>query len=241
MSTAAMNPFNMNMNNFNAFIKKAAEAATCNSECQKQKTTEQLKQTYLNSEANLETAPNQVQVSQKNYITFSQGTQAYNELNEKQLQVKADAIAADFQDKFNNEIQSATTSVDSYKGLLTNLDNVMELYNNYKNENDELYKTYKDSSSDILTNERKTYYQDQGISYLHYIYKNIIFTIYAIVITAYVIFNFIYPSQYSLKFRVVMFIILCILPFVSTWLLGVLIHIIYKIYNLLPKNVHLSL
>jgi hypothetical protein len=241
MSTAAMNPFNMNMNNFNAFIKKAAEAATCNSECQQQKTSEQLKQTYLNAEANLETAPNQVQVSQKNYITFSQGTQAYNELNEQQLQVKAETIAAEFQNKFNTEIQTATTSVDSYNGLLTNLDNVIELYENYKNENKELYTAYKNSSSDILTNERKTYYQDQGISYLHYIYKNIIFTIYAIVITAYVIFNFIYPSQYSLKFRVVMFIILSILPFVSTWLLGVLIHIIYKIYNLLPKNVHLSL
>jgi hypothetical protein len=240
MSTAAMNPFNMNMNNFNAFIKKAAEAATCNSECQQQKTSEQLKQTYLNAEANLETAPNQLQVSQKNYITFSQGTQAYNELNEQQLQVKAEAIAAEFQNKFNKEIQTAMTSVDSYKGLLTNLDNVIELYENYKTENNELYKAYKNSSSDILTNERKTYYQDQGISYLHYIYKNIILMIYILVVIIYLIFNFIYPSQYSLKVRVIMFIILSILPFVSTLLLGVLISVLYKIYNLLPKNVHLS-
>lgn len=235
------NPFNMNIDGFNKFLQQATQAATCDSECQQQQTSEQLKQTYLNAETNLETADNQVQVAQKNYITFTQGLQAYDDLNEQQLNAKATSLATEFQNRFNEEIKNATTAVDSYNALLTNLNNVFELYYNYKNENDELYKTYKNTTSDVLTNERKTYYQEQGISFLNYIYKYIILTIYIIIVIAYVIFNFIYPTQYNFKYRILILIILVILPYVSAYILLYLIKLLYKIYNLLPKNVHLSL
>lgn len=234
------NPFNTNMDNFNSFLQQAAQAATCGSACQQQQTSEQLQQTYLNAEANLATADNQVQVAQKNYITFTQGVQAYDTLNEQELNQKAISLATEFQNRFNTEIKHATTAVDSYNGLLTNLDNVFELYYKYKNENNELYKTYQNTSSDVLTNERKTYYQDQGVSFLNYIYKYIILTIYVIIVIAYFIFNFIYPTQYNFKYRIIIFIILVILPYISAYILSYLIKLLYTIYNLLPKNVHLS-
>jgi ABC-type enterochelin transport system permease subunit len=37
------------------------------------------------------------------------------------------------------------------------------------------------------------------------------------------------------------FVGLIILPFISTWILSLVIWIVYLIYGLLPKNVHLAL
>ena len=43
----------------------------CDSNCQRQKTEEELKQKYLASETNLASANNQVDIAQKNYLTFN--------------------------------------------------------------------------------------------------------------------------------------------------------------------------
>jgi hypothetical protein len=56
------------MNKFNTLISQASDAIMCNSECRKQRQADKLKQNYLNSQTNLASASNQVQVAQKNYV-----------------------------------------------------------------------------------------------------------------------------------------------------------------------------
>jgi hypothetical protein len=66
----------------------------------------------------------------------------------------------------------------------------------------------------------------------------ILFVIYGVCVFCYAIFSFIYPSKIDWKIRFAIFIALNLLPFISTWILGLLIYIVYSLFNLLPKNVY---
>jgi len=235
------NKKNNDLDKFNSMIDDATDAITCDSNCQKQRTSDDLKNKYLNAKTNLATAPNQAETAKKNYVIFTQGQLSYDEQLDNELKKKAKILTSFYAENFNKESQDVLTDTQTYAGLLTNLRNVFDLYVKYKEENIELFKQLKEETNDILTNERKTYYQDEGIENLKFYYYYFLITIYVICILAFGIFNFIYPSQISSKIRIVMFIILIILPFISTWILGKLVVLIYNIYGFLPTNVHTSL
>ena len=101
-----------------------------------------------------------------------------------------------------------------------------------------MFKQLKNETSDVLTNDRKTYYQDQGISNLKFYYHYFFLLIYVIIVLAYVIYNFIYPSQFSIFMRIIFLALMLLLPFISTWILEKIVGIIYGIYDWLPKNAH---
>ena len=235
------NKKNNNLDKFNSMIDEASDAITCDSNCQKQRTIDDLKQKYLNAQTNLATAPNQLTTAKKNYVIYSQGQTSYDDQVYKQLTKKAKELASFYAENFNKETQDALTDIQTYSGLLANLRNVFDLYIKYKKENVELQKTIKEESNDILTNERKTYYQDEGIENLKFVYYYFLLSIYVICLILFAVFNFVYPSQFSWKIRIIMFIVLLLLPFVSSWILGKLVMIIYNIYDTLPKNVHKTL
>ena len=226
------------MNNFNAMISQASDAILCNSECKKQRQSETLQQNLFDAQINLKTSSNQVQVAEKNYVTFTQGTSAYNELIENQLQQKAELITDRFLQNFNDESIQINTQINTYGGLLINFRNVLDLFKKYLVENAKLKKELKDESNDVLINERKTYYEDQNISNLEKIYFYFFLVIYIIFIISFGVFSIIFPSQSSWKVRLAIFIVLIVLPFFSTWILSIVIFLFYEGYNLLPKNVY---
>uniref|UniRef100_A0A6C0EQ30 Transmembrane protein n=1 Tax=viral metagenome TaxID=1070528 RepID=A0A6C0EQ30_9ZZZZ len=229
------------LNNFNSFIQQATQTIVCGPECQKQKKTEELQKLYLDAQANVQSAPNQLDISRKNFYIFTKGESGYNEYLDSTLSEKGTEIANLFKENFNEQVIKCNTEIDTYNSLSINYKNVLELYLKYVKENNELLKKIKDETSDVLTNERKTFYQDQGISSLKFYYSYILGFIYILTVVVFVVSNFIYTSQYSWKIRLVIFILLSALPFISTMVLSFVIYLIYKLYNLLPKNVHLTL
>ena len=229
------------LDQFNSLMSQASQAMSCDSECQRKKTEEELKQKYLNAQTNLATAPDQVSSSLKNYMVFADGTPAYNEHLDKTLESKATQIATEFKTKFKEDSGKLLAGLKTYDGLLTNFKNVVELYTKYKMENLKLIKQLKDDSSDVLTNERKTYYQDQGIDTLKSVYSYLLITIYAICVIGFGVFSFAFPSNFEWKIRVGILVGLIILPFICTWILAFIIKSLHKIYSVLPKNAHLSL
>jgi hypothetical protein len=229
----------LNLNGFNSFLKKAKQAVMCDSECQKQRKSEELKKIYLDSQTNLASADHQLVVAEKNYVSFTQGELEYNNKKEEELHKKAKIIINEYKKNFERESKGIQVQIDTYNSLIANYKNVVELYLKYKNDNLELTKELKNSSSDILTNERKTYYENQGIDSLSFVYYYVLFIIYIIFVIGYLITSIFYQSQINWKYRVLYFIILFILPFISTWILEYIIFIIYYIYNLFPKNIHL--
>ena len=226
------------INNFNTMVSQASDAILCNSECRKKRETEKLKQNYFDAQTNLASASNQVQVAQKNYVTFTQGNAGYISLQNDTLQQKADTISDKFTNNFNEEVGKIMVQINTYDGILLNFKNIFELFKKYKKENIELYEEFKEESNDILTNERKTYYEDQNIDSLKTYYYYFLLVIYIICVICFGVFSLIYPSQTDWKIRFLTFIAFIALPFLSTWILGKIIYFIYEAYNLLPKNVY---
>jgi hypothetical protein len=241
MTTAASNFSGFDLNNFNDFLQQAQNTIVCDSACQQQKESQQLEQDYLNAQTNLKTAQYQVDTTQQNYITFTQGPAGYTQFENNKFNTKAQDIVTKFTDNFNNEVKEIKNKITTYSGLLNNYKNVYELYLKYVDEKKILQKDYKTNTSDVVTNDRKTYYENQEVDFLDYIYKYFLRIIYLIVVVVFFISVFIYPSPFTWKSKFGILIFLIILPFISTWLLSHIIQIIYKIYDLLPKNVYPTL
>lgn len=224
-------------NSINSFIDKATKALGCDANCQRQKTIDQLKQTYLAAKTNLITAPTQVETSFKNYLVYLEGEPAYLEYKESELHAKAEQITSTIQQDINKIIGDETRNVNTYNGLLINLNNIYEYYERYLKENIELENKLKTMKSDIVTNDRKTYYEEQGIESLKKYYI-IIFIVYAIVVVSFIVCCFVMPSNLSIQIKIVILVLLIIYPFISSWLLTQIIHLYNKTTELLPKNVY---
>jgi len=232
---------NCDMNTkLNNLILQASQTISCDSTCQKEKTQEDLKKKYLDAQMNEASASNQVQTAKKNYVTFTEGTSGYNNVLESDLTLKATTITDLFQTNFNTEVDNITSNIETLNGLLINYNNVVDLYNSYKIENKHLNIKFKNNTSDVLTNERKTYYQEQGLQNLNFYYY-VLLVIYIVIVIIFLIFIFIFPSSFNWKILAAIFVGFVILPFISTWLLSLVVWAVYTIYGLLPKNIHLSL
>ena len=231
---------NSQQNSINSFIDKATSALSCDADCQNQKTLNQLKQTYLAAKTNLITAPTQVDTSFKNYLVYLEGEPAYLEYKETELQAKAEQITTNIQQDIDKIISDETRNVNTYDGLLINLNNIYEYYERYLKENIELENKLKIMKSDIVTNDRKTYYEEQGIESLKKYYI-IIFIFYIVVVVSYIVCCFVIPNDLTIGKKIGVFILLVIYPFISSWLLTQIIHLYNKISELLPKNVYTNL
>jgi hypothetical protein len=234
------NPFGQfDLNNFNSFIQSASQQIACGTECQQQKQANQLKTNYQNAESNLQLARPQYDIAKKEYYTYVDGQSGYNQMMEQEYTNDSEIKSNDFKTKFKEQLNESKSLLGTYESILMNYNNVVELYLQYQKENFYLYKQYKTDTNDTLTNERKTYYEDQNISSLNNVYKYVLLIIYCIVVICYIIFFIMYPSQMSWKIRLLLLLFFIALPFVSTFLLGKIIQLIYWIFGLLPKNVYL--
>jgi hypothetical protein len=229
----------LDLNKFNSFIESASQQIACGKECQKQKKAEQLKTNYLNAQANLSLAGPQYEVAKKDYYTYVDGQSGYNQMMEDEYTSKSQLIVQTFNNNYNDEISKIKSMLETYDGILINLINVVDLYKQYKTENAELFLKLKNETNDVLTNERKTYYEDQNIDSLNKYYYYILLIIYIITVICFAIFSLFYPSQSSWKIKGSLFLLFLVLPFISTFLLGKIIQFVYWIFGLLPKNVYL--
>jgi hypothetical protein len=226
------------LNKFNALISQASDSILCNSECQKQRQSEKLKQKYQNAQTTSAMASNEESIAEKNYVVFTQGQSAYNDLLDNKLEEKAELITNKFTENFDSEVLKINSQIDTYGGLLINFRNIIDLLIKYKKENNELFEELKYETNDVMTNERKTFYEDQKINSLTNFYYYIILFFYAIFVVCFGIFSLIYPSQTNWKIRIAILLAFIALPFFSSWILGAVIYFLYKVYNLLPKNVY---
>lgn len=226
------------LNKFNSFLDKATQAISCDSECQKQQVEQKLKDNYLNAKTNLSLAEPEFELAKRNYYVYVSGQSGYDEMIENELREKADLIVEKFQENYHDETKKIQSQLETYNSLLINFRNVLDLDKKYKRENKQLYKQFKEDTNDILTNERKTFYEDQRNESLNSYYYYILWIIYGICFICLIIFSLVYPSQITFKSKILLIVAFVVLPFVSTWILGKIITILYWLFGMLPKNVY---
>ena len=228
---------NQTISDVNELLRQASKAIMCGPECQKNEQMSQLYQTYLDSKTNLISAPQQVEQSAKNYYMFAKGPQGYNDYLTNSLDKKSTAIVNIIEEQFNNNLKAGQSTLDMYRGVSVSYNSVLDLHDKYIVENAELERKYKNDTSDIFTNDRKTYYANQGIDNLNYYYKVLIY-IYGFVVFIYVISMFAIKNDLSLTRKIITFIFIVLYPFIIVPVYKAVIFRYNSVIAMFPKNVY---
>lgn len=228
---------NLDVGKFNDFINKASELLSCDEMCQRDKKQVLLKEKFLKAKVNYMTAPAQIETSYKNYLTYTEGDDAYNEHNKKMLSEKARELAKQFASEFQEQIQKAKGLVATYDGLFVNFAHVVEYYYDLVQKNKIMSLSLKNKSSDIVTNDRKTFYEDQKVDSLYFYYKIILF-LYLIVLISYAVSIVFRPADMGRKKQTIILVIFIIYPFIAARLFLYIGDLYEKLKTVLPKNVY---
>ena len=158
----------------------------------------------------------------------------------EELIQQANTEKATYEANFNALYNDLLSKINTYSSLYSNYNNINQLNNNYINENNNLNDALVNESDDVLTNERKTFYEDQSITNLNSYYYYLLY-IYIILFIIHLAYMFYMPSTVSLFRKISILIFLLLLPLFSGKVLSLIIYILHKLYNLLPKNVYTTL
>jgi hypothetical protein len=234
---------NLNCNptdQFNEMILAAREKQSCDEQCQFRKKAHMLREKCMEAKKYESIDEEKALVECKKFFIFAHGQEAWDKHREKELSEKADHIISKFKERIKKERKEILHNIDTYNSQFENSKNVIDLYKKLRRENIALKKNIKVESNDVLTSDRKTVYEEQGIESLRFYYFIMIF-IYVIIVIVFLISMAFFPSSFELKKQIGFFIGICLLPFISPTILSVIISILYSIYDIIPKNVRLSI
>jgi hypothetical protein len=224
---------------FNDMIKKAQGILVCDSKCQAEKSRNTLRQKYLEATHNYLTAPEQVEQTFKNYYVYEKGELAFNEEQEKILEKRANIIIQQFAQTFQENISNSKVLLASYASLLVNLQHVSDYNGELSKENGYLLKKLTDLRADIVTNDRKSYYEDQGILNLGFYYL-LFLILYFCVILAFIICMFFKHSEFSRGKQISILVLMILYIFLGAPILTWIVGLFKKIGDMLPKNIYNS-
>ena len=133
-----------------------------------------------------------------------------------------------------------TDALNEYQNNLTNFDNLKDTYTLYNNDNTALMKKMDSNDSNIVTNYRKTYYEQQGISNLDF-YYDVLFYIYTFVFFAIIISLFTSQSYFSVTTNLIILAILILYPYFSTMIFYYIMELFSQVNDLVPTDVYSKL
>jgi hypothetical protein len=221
----------------NELLEKSAESIMCGPACQKLKITEELKKKYLDAQTNLQIAPIKLEQTKKNFVVYTEGTSYYDNILEEELKLKSEKISELLGKNFNDEITSALTMNTYLNTALINSSYTKELLKSYTEKNQELQLLLRNRHGDILTNDRKTYYETDALSSLQLWYQ-LWWYIYYILLIVLIIAFFISPNNLSTVSKIVIAIILMGYPYYIDYIVRWIKSLFIGFYSNLPKNVY---
>jgi len=224
----------------NSLLDSSSQSLLCGPDCQKFKTSDELKQKYLDAQTNKITAPIKLEESRKNYYVFTEGENYYNNMLEDELKKKAEQLSINISENFNEEVSSAKTMNDFYNTSLINSSYTSELLKQYSEKNAELKLKLRDNHGDILTNDRKTYYENDALDRLK-LWYTFWWYIYYIFVIIFLLAIFLTPSKFSIMIKLFVLILLVFYPYYIDYISTKVTKFFKKMYNSLPKSVYNNL
>jgi hypothetical protein len=224
----------------NQLLELSSQELICGPDCQQQKISAELKQKYLDAQTNLQTAPINLENTKKNYYVYTEGAPFYDNMLEEELQQKANQISTLVSDNFNSEVSDANVMNLYLNTALINSKYTTELLENYLEKNQQLKLQLKERYGDILTNDRKTYYETDALNTLTFWYKLFWYIYYLLVIM--LILAFIFSPINLLK---IIKLIISLLVIFYPYYIDHVVRWVYGLWKLVisrfPKNIYNNL
>jgi hypothetical protein len=138
---------------------------------------------------------------------------------------------------FNALKDSITPILNTYEINRVNSINLFDSYQNYLTENKKLGKQVLDTNSEIQTNDRKTYYQNEATDSLD-LYYLILLSVYIVTVVGFAICWYLLPTTLSTPKIVFLFICLILYPLFSLRILQYIMYLYTLLLEYLPNNVY---
>jgi len=227
------------INDFNKLLQEASNSIMCGPECQQNKEKSKLYQNYLDAKTTMINAPQMVDETAKKYYMYSEGPIGYNNYINQNLEQKLSIINKEIIAKFKDNLNKANSNLELYKGISVNYAYVLELYEYYLKDNKKLETRYKNKTADTLTNDRKTYYENQGIESLNYYYKLVLFIYFGV---SFFLFWLLYLNIGVSRLKKIV-IVLCVIlyPICAIPIIRLILWFYHNLITLLPKNIYNNL
>ena len=199
----------------NNLIDNATKLIMCppGSACEKENVSAELNRELQDAIINEQVAPLRLANAKRYYYTYTQGQSGYNGMLEKELQEKSRLITKQIGDKFIEEVKNAVTMNMFFNTAQLNSENTVELYNEYLKKNAEMAEIIKGSRGDVLTNDRKTYYETEAMMKLKMWYT-VIISIYWILVVTFILSIFFSTSTMSRTKQIMLVVLLILYPFI---------------------------
>jgi len=225
-----------NNNKVNELLAQAAPAILCGPDCQAKNNSDTLYQNYLDAQTNITQAPQKLYDTRKAYLVDSKGTSGYTSQMTSQFEKEADSIISDTQTEFNDNVELIKNMIVTYNTVYINTNNLSDYLNKLTEENNDLQKSIDNEESDIITNDRKSYYESQGYDVLfswYYLYG----VIYLILLVAFAFGIFLAPTSYSYTSKILILLLFLAYPFVINYMVLYLLSLFNSFSDKVGKNV----
>jgi len=201
---------------------------TCDATCQEEKKKKELLyMNYVDAEENLRNAPNKLNDAEKKYYLSIYGQAEYNDLLMNRYKREIYDKNANALNSFNNKKENILLLLEQYnKNILLN-DKLNELINITLKDNNEFIDKIDKIDTNINTNERKIYYDDNQVNRLKFFKKIMVY----ILLVSYIIFLIIllFSKKELLNYKIViLFTILLIIPL---FFIPIITRIVLIVYN----------
>ena len=224
----------------NDILEKYSDQINCGPDCQKDRKIQDLRTAYLDAEENIQTAPLKLEETRKNYYVYTEGTTYYNKLLEEKLKKKADKIEKLITKNFNDEVKNANTMNSYLNTAIINSNYTKDLLKVYLDKNEALKIKLRNTHGDILTNDRKTYYEVSALDSLNKWYTAFLFLYFFFVIILFLAF-FLTPNNLSMGQKIIIGLIVILYPFLISSIVNFITEKWNATINRLPKNVYNNL
>ena len=223
----------------NALIAQSNEQLMCGPTCQKEKNISDLQQKYVSAQNNLKTAPKQLEEAKQNYYKALEGQAGYNKIVLDKVTADAKKVTTSLKTEFEKSSKEVENLIGVYNTLKSNYNNVNNLSVEYAENNIEMAKILKKIRGDIITNDRKTYYEQQSVDGLSWWY-NWFRIIYIVLVIGFIIV-LLFKSQWWL-YKVLIIVLVIFYPIYIAPLVMYILKCAQSVGSLiLPKDVYLSL
>ena len=236
----AENSDTFDLANLNSFIQNANNSLACGYDCQNERQAAKLQEDMYKAQQTLRTAPEDYEKATQAYLTFTKGEKEFSEYQVSNLQKQAEKMANKINQEISKSLEKCNKQIDLNTNLVKNLTYQTEIVMEVQNDNSETQEDATIRSSQIITNERKSYYENEIIASQQF-YTQLFSYIYITLVFIYIL-----TASLSFKNEVSWIIhVLVVLFFIFFYTYGkyifyFLLYFFNKVWSWLPKDVYLT-
>lgn len=165
------NAMGLPSNKMNSIVANLQSMITCDSDCQKRKKADQLRDKWKAAKDDLVTAPSNVQSTEQTYYVFTEGEVGYRKMLVDRYTKVANKRGASAKQSHHELMHELEILLGNYTAQVSSAKRLRELLQVRVNENTELSRAQDNDIAAVQTNDRRVVYEDWAQDWLHTVKK----------------------------------------------------------------------